>query len=273
LILHGFPESSFSFRKVLAGLCERFRRVVLLDLPGFGLSDKPVNGYGYSLFEQADVALQVWRHLEVGGGHLLAHDMGDSIATELAARQVAGTLPADFDDSFRSFTFTNGSMVLALARLRLSQRILLSRWGRYLGGLFSYRSFCQQVRSAHGSTGLDDRDLEQMWENLCLQDGHRKNHLTIRYIADRRRFEAARWLPSLGRVTQPIHLCWGDADAVARVGIAHWLKANVCPHAHLSVMRDVGHFCQLSDPETWLKAICDFYEAPRPDRPLTGTAG
>ena len=41
LILHGFPESSFSFHKVIDRLSEFFDRIVMVDLPGFGLSDKP----------------------------------------------------------------------------------------------------------------------------------------------------------------------------------------------------------------------------------------
>ena len=61
LLLHGFPESSFSFHKVLKGLAKLFDRVVLFDFPGYGLSDKPIANYTYSLFEQADVALQVWK--------------------------------------------------------------------------------------------------------------------------------------------------------------------------------------------------------------------
>ena len=35
LILHGFPESSFTFQKVVEPLKARFRRLVLVDLPGF----------------------------------------------------------------------------------------------------------------------------------------------------------------------------------------------------------------------------------------------
>ena len=42
LLLHGFPESSFSFHKVLEGLAKLFDRVVLFDFPGYGLSDKPL---------------------------------------------------------------------------------------------------------------------------------------------------------------------------------------------------------------------------------------
>src|SRR5690242_4763365 len=65
ILLHGFPESAFSFHKVVRGLAKLFDRVVLFDFPGYGLSDKPRANYTYSLFEQADVALRVWRGLGV----------------------------------------------------------------------------------------------------------------------------------------------------------------------------------------------------------------
>src|SRR5215468_3658893 len=45
LLLHGFPESSFSFHKVVEGLAKLFDRVVLFDFPGYGLSDKPIANY------------------------------------------------------------------------------------------------------------------------------------------------------------------------------------------------------------------------------------
>lgn len=259
LMLHGFPESSYSWHKVVDGLLKKFERVVLLDFPGYGMSDKPETGYAYSLFEQADAALAVWKHLGVRGGHLLAHDMGDSVATELAARHVGATMPGWFADGFQSFTFTNGSMVLELAELRVTQRLLLSPLGPLLSRLFNYRTFHQQVRSAHGNDRISEADIQGLWENILLNDGQRKNHLTVRYISDRRRFEKTRWLPALAKVKEPIHLCWGDADRVARVAMAHHLKANVCRDATLTLMPGVGHFCQLSDPDIWVKSVLAFY--------------
>src|SRR5204863_10086169 len=56
LALHGFPTSSYDFAAALEHL--RGRRVVIFDFLGFGFSEKPA-GYGYSLFEQADVAIAV----------------------------------------------------------------------------------------------------------------------------------------------------------------------------------------------------------------------
>lgn len=259
LLIHGFPESSYSFHKVVDGLSKVFERIILFDQLGYGLSDKPTENYTYSLFEQADVAMQVWQQLGVKGGHLLSHDMGDSVATELVARHVGGTLPGWFSAGFQSFTFTNGSMVLELAELRITQKLLLSGIGPLLSKLFNYRTFSQQVRSAHGNDKLSDKDIELMWDNIRQQDGHKKNHLLIKYLNDRKRFEKTRWLPSLSLVKEPIHICWGEADAVARVEMAHYLKDNICPNARLTLMPEVGHFCQLSDPDVWVKSVSAFY--------------
>lgn len=259
LLLHGFPESSYSYHKIIPGISAFFERVVVFDMPGYGLSDKPWEHYTYSLFEQADTALQVWKELGIAGGHLLSHDMGDSVATELVARHVAGILPAWFSKGFQSFTFTNGSMVLELADLRITQKILLGRYGHLMSKLTSFRIFNQQVRSGHGNDTLSDKDVELLWENIIQQEGHRKNHLIIKYLNDRKRFEKTRWLPALKEVNLPIHICWGEADAVARVEMAHYLKENICKEAVLSLMPGVGHFCQLGSPEIWVKSISAFY--------------
>ncbi|MEL6250848.1 MAG: alpha/beta hydrolase [Bacteroidota bacterium] len=259
LLLHGFPESSYSYHKILPGISAFFERVVVFDMPGYGLSDKPTEHYTYSLIEQADTALQLWQELGIEGGHLLSHDMGDSVATELVARHVAGLLPAWFSKGFQSFTFTNGSMVLELAKLRVTQKILLGRYGHLMSKLSTFRIFNQQVKSAHGNDKLSDKDIELLWDNVIQQEGNLKNHLMIKYLNDRKRFEKTRWLPALKEVKLPVHVCWGESDAVARVEMAHYLKENICKDAVLSLMPGVGHFCQLGSPEIWVKNVSAFY--------------
>jgi len=261
LLLHGFPESSFSFNKVVDGLTERFDRIVLLDLPGYGFSDKPGSEYSYSLVPQADAALQVWQHLNVSGGHVLSHDMGTSVLTEIVARHVNRQLPAWFNSGFQSVTFTNGSMVLELAELRLMQKLLLNRkLGPIVSSISRYSLFKKTIVSANGCP-IDEHDILMLWENCIQQDGHAKNHHIIRYLNDRRRYEKTRWLPALKAAapTLPIHICWGDADQVARVSMAYYLHKNVCPNAQLTIMPDVGHFCQLSNSETWLDSVLAYY--------------
>lgn len=261
LLLHGFPESSYSYHKIIEGMSKVFERIVLFDFIGYGLSDKPSENYTYSLFEQADIALQVWKHLGVKGGHLLAHDMGVSVATELLARKNYSLLPGWFSDDLKSLTLTNGSLVLGFAKLRITQKILLSKYGYWMSRLSTFKIFNHQVRSAHGNDKLTEEDVKMLWENILQQNGHRKNHLLIRYLNDRKRFEKTRWLPALSQTKIPIHLCWGTADAVAKIEMAHYLKKTVCLSATLTLMPSVGHFCQLENPEVWVSSISKFYES------------
>ena len=259
LLIHGFPESSYSYHKILDGMMQRFDRIILFDMLGYGLSDKPLDDFTYSLFEQADLAFRVWHHFNIIGGHMLSHDMGDSVATEILARHENGLMPGWFSNGLQSLTFTNGSMVLELAALRATQKILLSKHGHLMKNVTNFKIFNQQVRSAHGNDHLSEEDVKLLWEGNTLQEGHRKTYLTIKYLNDRKRFEKTRWLPALSQTKLPVHLCWGDDDAVARIKMAQYLKNHICKNATLSVMKGVGHFCQLDDPVAWIQKVAAFY--------------
>lgn len=260
LLIHGFPESSYSFHSIVEGMQKRFDRIVLFDMLGYGFSDKPTEHYTYSLFEQADTVLAVWKHFGIKGGHILSHDMGDSVATEILARHENTLMPRWFSEGIQSMTFTNGSMILELASLRITQKILLSSYGHWLKNLTTYPLFQQQVRSAHGNLNLSEAAIKDLWELNTLKDGHKKTYLTIKYLNDRKRFEKTRWLPALAQTTLPIHICWGDEDVVAKVEMAYYLKENICKNAQLTIMKGLGHFCQIASPEKWLIHVNSFYE-------------
>jgi len=260
LLLHGFPESSFSYHAVITGLLNTFDRIVLFDMLGYGHSDKPEQNYTYSLMEQADTAFVVWNHFNVSGGHLLAHDMGDSVATEILSRHERNLMPNWFSEGLQSLTLTNGSVVLAMSDLRIMQKILISRFGYMLRNLTTYKVFTKQIKSAHGNDKLSEESIQLLWEANALQDGIKKAYLTIRYLTDRKKFEKSRWLPALAQTNLPIHLCWGDDDAVARVEMAYHLKKNVCKDATLTIMKGLGHFCQIGSPDEWVGYVGKFYE-------------
>ena len=259
LLIHGFPESSYSYHGIVDGMLKTFDRVILFDMLGYGWSDKPVKHYSYSLLEQADSVLEVWKHFNVKGGHMLSHDMGDSVATELIARNEEGQLPNWFSDGIQSATFTNGSMVLELAELRITQKLLLSGSGAVLSKLTFFELFKHQIRSAHGNSNLTEKAIRSLWEANTSQEGHKKASFTIKYINDRKRYEQDRWLPALAQTRIPIHICWGEDDAVAKVAMAYNLKNEVCKNAQLTIMEGMGHFCQLENPDKWVESTSAFY--------------
>ena len=66
------------------------RRVVLFDLLGYGLSEKPDLSYRLAL--QADIAVALVGRLGLDHLALLTHDVGDTVGGELLARQLEGIL-------------------------------------------------------------------------------------------------------------------------------------------------------------------------------------
>jgi pimeloyl-ACP methyl ester carboxylesterase len=90
LLLHGYPTSSYDWRGIVERLSLRYRTMAP-DLFGFGLSDKPA-AYSYSLFQQADTIEELMTALGVQAAHVVSHDMGTSLHSELLARQEEGRL-------------------------------------------------------------------------------------------------------------------------------------------------------------------------------------
>ncbi|MCP3964032.1 MAG: alpha/beta hydrolase [bacterium] len=252
LILHGSPTSSFDFHRVLGALTEK-HRVVAHDHFGFGLSAKP-KLYSYSLLEQADTALELWRQLGIRSGHLLAHDYGTSVATELLARRERGLLPI----ALKSVTLCNGSVHLELARLRISQRIARSRVLGPLFGRLVFRAYFKRVmRRLWGDRRkADDGDLDSMWQGVRSHQGHLRTHQISSYLNERMRFRH-RWIGALVRLDLPTHVLWGRRDPVAVAAIAEKL-AEETPDAVLTWLDDAGHYPMLEDPQGWSEAALSF---------------
>lgn len=84
--LHGLGGSSaHCFAEVASSDGLRGRRSLLLDLLGYGISDRPVDA-DYTVEDHADWIATALRTAGVSGAQILAHSMGGSIATVLALR-------------------------------------------------------------------------------------------------------------------------------------------------------------------------------------------
>ena len=249
VILHGFPSWSGDFALVLDALAARFR-VVVHDHLGFGTSDKP-RDHGYSLFEQADVALGLWRSLGIERAHLVAHDYGTSVATELLARHVRGLLPL----SIASVTLTNGSIHLELAKLRASQRILASPLGPAFARLAGRTLFLRNMRAVLRRP-VDETHLDAMWRALEYNEGRRTLPLVSRYLAERVRFRR-RFIGALEALDVPAHVLWAEDDPVAVRAIGDQLAAEI-PGAVHTRLAGLGHYPMLEDPAAWSAAALQF---------------
>jgi pimeloyl-ACP methyl ester carboxylesterase len=247
LVLHGFPTSSHDWHQLLEPLGRR-HRIVLLDMLGFGLSDKP--DQRYSLFEQADVVEAVAGALGLDDVALVTHDMGDSVGGELLARDLDRTL------AFRVArrVISNGSIYLEMAHLTDGQQLLLSLPDESLAEGLGRDALVQALRGtfAPGSS-VPEEDVETA-AGLVLRDGgDRLLPRTIRYVEERREHEG-RWTGAIELHPSPFSIVWGDADPIAVWPMAERLH-GARPDATLVRLRDVGHYPMLEAPEEFNAAL------------------
>ena len=73
VLLHGFPETSYAWRKVMPRLAER-HTVIAPDLRGCGASDRPQTGYDKRTV--ASDVRELVRQLDLGPIDLVSHDVG-----------------------------------------------------------------------------------------------------------------------------------------------------------------------------------------------------
>ena len=81
VMLHGLGATKVSFLPTVPALAAR-HRVVALDLPGFGDSDKPIGSYDAPFM--AERVLAALDALGLDRTHLLGHSMGGRVALEVA---------------------------------------------------------------------------------------------------------------------------------------------------------------------------------------------
>jgi pimeloyl-ACP methyl ester carboxylesterase len=252
LVLHGFPSSSRDFVLAMPRLAER-RKVVVHDHVGFGESEKP-DVYSYSLIEQAEVAIDLWRSLGITKGHLVAHDYGTSVATEILARRLRGMCPIDF----ASVTLCNGSVHIELAHLTPSQRLLRHpRVGPLFARLASKTVFLAQMRRILGDPDSVPREeLDAMWDGMIRARGRAALPRLASYMEERTRFHR-RWVGALEALDLPTLVLWGRRDPVAVPAIAEQLAREI-PGAKLTWLDDLGHYPMLEAPDRWASAVLGF---------------
>ncbi len=85
LLLHGNPDWSFLYRKIVLGLRDQFRCVVP-DYPGFGLSVHPDGSYRYTPAEHANIVRELVEHLDLQDAVVMGQDWGGPIGMDVASR-------------------------------------------------------------------------------------------------------------------------------------------------------------------------------------------
>jgi pimeloyl-ACP methyl ester carboxylesterase len=162
VLVAGFPQTSYAWRKVVPLLADRFT-VITVDLPGEGDSEKPLDGYDTrTTAKRIDRLLKTLGHdkyvyvgHDVGAwvGYALAHEFADSLrGIALIDGNIPGvTLPSTItlgSDSWRKFHFLfNAVQDLPEALLAGRERIMIEWFFQHKTG---------SIRQAFTHADLDE---------------------------------------------------------------------------------------------------------------------
>ena len=238
VFLHGYSESLLSFRGPFDRLASRYR-VVALDVPGFGLSDKPAGPY--------DLATQTARLADfldrwtAGPVVLVGHSMGGELATSLALRRpgrvVALVLvsPAGFGLATRLDSMTPGT-------------IGLIGWA----GAFATTG----VLAVHDAEWLSEPDSLATYAPATDPAYRRALESTLHT------FDFAGLRDSFAHVRQPTLLIWGRLDPTIPFAIGESIAVRL-PCRRFEPLDATLHRPQLTDPDTVSSLMLDFLRDPR----------
>jgi pimeloyl-ACP methyl ester carboxylesterase len=250
LLLHGFPTSSWDWHKVWSELCQSYR-LIAPDFIGFGFSDKPVR-HEYSMLDQADLVEGLLKQLSVNDYHILAHDIGDTVAQELLARQNERKT-----SGIRSCCLLNGGLFPETHKATATQKILLSPFGFLAARLMTFERFSKSFTILFTTaTRPSNEELLSLYQLIELNKGGRIMHKLIRYILERRKYRE-RWLAALQEFEGPLLLIDGMDDPVSGAHMAARFR-ELIPHPQIVEITGCGHYPQLEAPEKVLKAYTAF---------------
>jgi pimeloyl-ACP methyl ester carboxylesterase len=250
LLLHGYPFSSFDWVHIWPALSERFS-LIAPDMLGMGFSAKPVR-YEYSVHDHADMHEALLAHLGVQECHVLAHDIGDSVAQELLARHELGQQSAA---AFRiaSITWLNGGLFNEAYTPRPIQRLLSTT---PLGDLLARHRVLlpdavldRAVGEMFGPrTKPSPELLGQFRQIIDYNDGRRVTHKVGRFVLDRYRHRN-RWVRAMRQTAVPMRMIDGPCDPNSGRHMAERYRGLI-PDADVVLLDEaIGHWPQIEDPD------------------------
>ncbi len=248
VILHGMQDSERTWCRVARRLA-RNRRVLSLDLPGCGLSDRP--DASYSLDWQARVVAS-WLE-RVGDQELdvIGHSYGGGLAMWLllyradCVRRLALVAPGGLGRQV--------GLPLRLASLPG----VVERCGQpWMGPVTRLMTWL------HGS-GLPQADREALRRMNSVDGSARAFARSVRDVIDWRG-QKRHLLDRVAEVNElpAVAFFWGSADRI--IPIEHGKRAcAILENSYLRVLPRVGHFPHWNVPDLLAQALTDYLDTPR----------
>lgn len=245
ILVHGFPDSWFSYSTVIAHL-PRQLRVIAPSLRGYGESDR-----SYGNYHPRDLAADLSEFmikLGIASAHVVGHSMGSYVAEYLAL---------DHPEQVRSLTLI-GTFRTMVGRADLAEMLAaLEQMGETVD--------LTLVREFQEST-LAQPVPAVFLETIIAESTKVPNHVWCGAIGDILRIDH---FDELHRIKAPTTIFWGDRDGMSNLRDQHAIAAAT--GGELRLYAGAGHSLQWEEPERFAQDLIKVIDraetpgkAPRP---------
>jgi len=244
ILLHGMSSSLHTWDSVVYYLANN-RRVISLDLPGFGLTGpSPENTYNFDYYNKF---IDSFTHrLELTKFTLVGNSMGGSIAWNYSLYNAAAIAKLVLiDASGYPKKGESGSLGFKIASTPFINNILLFVTPKALVRKSLETIYFDQSR-------ITDAQVER-FHDMAIREGNRAAALLI----FKGSFGTSSVKRKIAEIKTPTLILWGEKDNLISVENAHLFNQDI-KDSKLEIYPNVGHVPMEEVPERVAKSILNF---------------
>ena len=240
VLLHGFPEFWWSWRKQIPALVQAGYRVLVPDLRGYNLSSKPTAVNSFSLVHLAEDVRRLILSQGRAAAIIVGHDWGGGVAYEFAMHH--GSMveklvilnvphPVQMQRALRTWRQIKKSWYIFFFQIPwLPEYLLLRRGGSWLRAVFL--------------AGIPEENIENYME-AALRPGSLAAAINYYRCSFRQMLMGKIRNPKV--INRPTLVIWGENDAFLEKAFAIPPK-NLVPNVEMAWLPQSSHWVQLDNP-------------------------
>ena len=234
VFLHGFPTSSHLWTDVVS-LVPKGHRVVVVDLLGYGRSDRPA-GRDVSVRGHAERIVGLLDELAINYATIVGHDVGGGIAQTMAVRWPTRVSRLMLVNSVGFDLWPGREVKVARAMLPLT---------RHLPPTWLLSLLRKEMLAGYTDRELGTHSIERYVKPFGTPEGR---DALVAHLLALDPAETAALAPRLKDLVMPCAVVAGAHDPFVALSVAERLKQDI-PGATLDVIPDSRHFLPEESPE------------------------
>lgn len=260
VLLHGFPEFWYSWRRQIPALAQAGYRVVAPDMRGYDLSDRPQDWRAYETGLLASDIAGLVKHFGEHSAHVVGHDWGAAVAYTVAMRhpEMVRRLailnvphPTRMLEGFRTLRQLRKSWYMFFFQIPRLPEHLIAR---------DDFSFAKRSLRADSKDAFTDEDLEryvEAWSQPGALTG------MINYYRAALRRSPRKTMSLMKPIEAPTLVIWGMRDRHLGSELAEPSQEWV-PNVRVERIAEATHWVQHDAAERVNELLISFFGEDRP---------